>query len=69
MKILSKVTALAASSALVLSLAACGGTAGTTTAPDTTGSAEGTASYTVGICQQMTHEPGRRHPGLYGRPQ
>lgn len=56
MKILSKVTALASASALVLSLAACGGTAGTTTAPDTTGSAEGTASYTVGICQQMTHE-------------
>ena len=57
MKFLSKVTALAAVSAMVLSLAACGGSGTTsTTAPDTTGSAEGNAAYTVGICQQMTHE-------------
>ena len=55
MKILSKVTALAASSALVLSLAACGGSTGST-APEASAPAEGTASYTVGICQQMTHE-------------
>ena len=59
MKILSKVTALAASSALVLSLAACGGSTGSTpasTAPEASAPAEGTTSYTVGICQQMTHE-------------
>ena len=59
MKILSKVTALAASSALVLSLAACGGSTSSTpasTAPEASAPAEGTASYTVGICQQMTHE-------------
>ena len=53
MNVLSKVTAVAAASAMVLSLAACGGTAGTTTAPDTTGSAEGNAAYTIGICWQM----------------
>ncbi|WP_283114896.1 ABC transporter substrate-binding protein [Intestinimonas timonensis] len=58
MNVLSKVTAVAAASAMVLSLAACGGTSGTssTPAPDSSTPAEGTASYTVGICQQMTHE-------------
>ncbi|WP_417092563.1 ABC transporter substrate-binding protein [Intestinimonas timonensis] len=58
MNVLSKVTAAAAASAMVLSLAACGGTSGTssTPAPDSSTPAEGTASYTVGICQQMTHE-------------
>ena len=59
MKVLSKVTALAAASAMVLSLAACGGSGTSTTsstAPDSSAPAEGTASYTVGICQQMTHE-------------
>ncbi len=62
MNVLSKVTALAAASAMVLSLAACGGGTSTTTpapessAPASSASAEGTASYTVGICQQMTHE-------------
>ena len=59
MKILSKVTALASASALVLSLAACGGSNGSTpasTAPEASAPAEGTTSYTVGICQQMTHE-------------
>lgn len=58
MNVLSKVTSLAAASAMVLSLAACGGTSGTssTPAPDSSTPAEGTASYTVGICQQMTHE-------------
>ena len=57
MNVLSKVTSLAAASAMVLSLAACGGTSGTssTPAPDSSTPAEGTASYTVGICQQMTH--------------
>ena len=56
--VLSKVTAVAVASAMVLSLAACGGTSGTssTPAPDSSTPAEGTASYTVGICQQMTHE-------------
>ena len=58
MNVLSKVTAVAAASAMVLSLAACGGSSGTssTPAPDSSTPAEGTASYTVGICQQMTHE-------------
>ena len=58
MNVLSKVTSLAAASAMVLSLAACGGTSGTssTPAPDSSTPAEGTASYTVGICQQMTHD-------------
>lgn len=62
MNILSKVTALAAASAMVLSLAACGGGTSTTTpapessAPASSASAEGTAAYTVGICQQMTHD-------------
>ena len=58
MNVLSKVTSLAAASAMVLSLAACGGTSGTssTPAPDSSTPAVGTASYTVGICQQMTHE-------------
>ena len=58
MNVLSKVTAVTAASAMVLSLAACGGTSGTssTPAPDSSTPAEGTASYTVGICQQMTHE-------------
>ena len=58
MNVLSKVTAVAAASAMVLSLAACGGTSGTSSppAPDSSTPAEGTASYTVGICQQMTHE-------------
>ena len=57
MNVLSKVTSLAAASAMVLSLAACGGgSASTTPAPDTTTPAEGTATYTVGICQQMTHD-------------
>ena len=54
MNLFTKVTALASASALVLSLAACGGS-GSTPAPDTTTPAEG-AAYTVGICQQMTHE-------------
>ena len=63
MKVLSKVTALAAASAMVLSLAACGGNGAasttpttSTTAPTATTPAEGTATYTVGICQQMTHD-------------
>ena len=61
MNVLSKVTSLAAASAMVLSLAACGGGSASTTptpstAPDTTTPAEGTATYTVGICQQMTHD-------------
>ena len=61
MNVLSKVTSLAAASAMVLSLAACGGGSASTTptpstAPNTTTPAEGTATYTVGICQQMTHD-------------
>ncbi len=56
MNLFTKVTALASASALVLSLAACGGGSGSTPAPDTTTPAEGAATYTVGICQQMTHE-------------
>ena len=62
MNVLSKVTALAAASAMVLSLAACGGgtastpAATTSAAPEASAPAEGTASYTIGICQQMTHE-------------
>ena len=57
MKVLSKMTTLAAASALVLSLAACGGTDNSSTpAPDASTPAEGAAAYTVGICQQMTHE-------------
>ena len=56
MKLLSKMTALAAASAMVVSLAACGGDTGSTTAPDSTPPAEGTAAYTIGICQQMTHD-------------
>ena len=61
MNVLSKVTNLAAASAMVLSLAACGGGSASTTptpstAPDTTTPADGTATYTVGICQQMTHD-------------
>ena len=61
MNVLSKVTSLAAASAMVLSLAACGGgsastTPTPTTPPATTTPAEGTATYTVGICQQMTHD-------------
>ena len=61
MNVLSKVTSLAAASAMVLSLAACGGGSASTTptpstTPDTTTPAEGTATYTVGICQQMTHD-------------
>ena len=62
MNVLSKVTALAAASAMVLSLAACGGgtastpAATTSAAPEASTPAEGTASYTIGICQQMTHE-------------
>ena len=62
MNVLSKVTALAAASAMVLSLAACGGgtastpAATTSAAPEASAPAEGAASYTVGICQQMTHD-------------
>ena len=57
MKVLSKMTTLAAASALVLSLAACGGTDNSSTpAPDASTPAEGAAAYTVGICQQMTHD-------------
>ena len=62
MNVLSKVTALAAVSAMVLSLAACGGgtastpAATTSAAPEASAPAEGAASYTVGICQQMTHD-------------
>ena len=67
MNVLSKVTSLAAASAMVLSLAACGGGTASTpasttsaapesSAPESSAPAEGTASYTVGICQQMTHD-------------
>ncbi len=55
-----KLAALALSGAMILTLAACGGTQGSAETPssepgDTT-PAQGTASYTVGICQQMTHD-------------
>ncbi len=62
MNVLSKVTSLAAASAMVLSLAACGGgtastpASTTSAAPESSAPAEGAASYTVGICQQMTHD-------------
>ena len=62
MNVLSKVTSLAAASAMVLSLAACGGgtastpASTTSAAPEFSAPAEGTASYTVGICQKMTHD-------------
>ena len=57
---MDKLAALALSGVMVLGLAACGGTQGSSETPSnepgSTTPAEGTASYTVGICQQMTHE-------------
>ena len=56
----NKLAALALSGVMILGLAACGGTQGSTETPNTepgsTSPAAGTASYTVGICQQMTHD-------------
>ena len=55
-----KLAALALSGAMILTLAACGGTQGSAETPSSepgvTTPAQGTASYTVGICQQMTHD-------------
>ena len=63
MKNLSKLTALLSAAAMTLSLAACsGGNAASTPAPvdtstptDTAAPSEG-ATYTVGICQLVTHD-------------
>ena len=63
MKTLSKLTALLSAAAMTLSLAACsGGNAASTPAPvdtstptDTAAPSEG-ATYTVGICQLVTHD-------------
>ena len=60
---LNKLAALALSGAMALSLAACGGTQGNTESPAAGNSAApaespaaGGETYTVGICQQMTHD-------------
>ena len=60
---LNKLAALALSGAMALSLAACGGTQGSTESPAAGNSAApaespaaGGETYTVGICQQMTHD-------------
>mgnify|MGYP000317943623 CR=1 FL=1 len=63
MKTLSKLTALLSAAAMTLSLAACsGGNAASTPAPvdtstptDTAAPSEG-ATYTVGLCQLVTHD-------------
>ena len=53
----NKLAALALSGAMALSLAACGGTQGSAESPAAGGesSAPSGETYTVGICQQMTH--------------
>ena len=60
MKQWNRLAALALGGAMALSLAACGGTQGSAETPNSepsdTTPAQGTASYTVGICQQMTHD-------------
>ena len=55
----SKLAALALSGLMVWTLAACGSQGSAETPenePGDTTPVEGTASYTVGICQQMTHD-------------
>ena len=57
MKQWNKLAALALGGAMAVSLAACGGTQGNTESPAAGGESgsSGGGSYTVGICQQMTH--------------
>ena len=58
MKKISKLFALALALVMALGLTACGGTDEPqetgSAAPESSAPAEGTATYTVGICQQMT---------------
>ena len=57
MKQWNKLAALALGGAMAVSLAACGGTQGNAESPAAGGESGGSGggSYTVGICQQMTH--------------
>ena len=56
MKQWNKLAALALGGAMAVSLAVCGGTQGNTESPAAGGESGGSGgSYTVGICQQMTH--------------
>ena len=62
MKLTSKLMAGFLSAAMLVGLAACGGTPAGSAAPENSGAAEdpgapsGGESYVVGICQQMTHD-------------
>ncbi len=62
MKKISKLFALTLALVLALGLTACAGAGGEepqesgSAAPESFAPAEGTATYTVGICQQMTHD-------------